>query len=666
MSMFKQIPTIMPSRCPETAFQCQYGACIKKHHKCDGNHDCADGSDENHCGHEEKSCNVTEFRCDSGECIEQRRLCDGQLDCADSSDETAVVCSDILCPSNSFQCRYGACVSKLAMCNGKRDCRDNSDETNILCPKAKCENKTSCQKKQQCSLEEHQCQSGDCISRHLLCDGHSHCSDGSDESTAECSNNECPPAMFRCHYGGCIARNLTCTETAECVDWSDEDPELCGKPHPSTSCRLPALTPHARYEATRCINCKPGAVVAEYEELTFTCDVGHKLQGVDTVYCHKGAWVPRLPTCSPAKDDVTCSPITSKRIIATCESLYGNHRGWVPCDNPVPVGTVARYQCRQYYEPNEEHMDNTESICTRDGTWSQPILECKPECGRAGQEVTPLVVNGQEAQYGIWPWQTGLYVLQAGNWSFWCGGSLVNEYAVVTAAHCVWKVTPESLKVAFGKFYRDFEKVQELTQIRNIKEIIMQPAYQDQGGNYGSDLAVLALSSPVEFTTVVRPICIDWKLEHMNTDIVENNTGVVVGWGVNENDTFSDTLRMTRLQIAGDERCIQEQPRDFKKYVTYTTFCAGFRNGTGVCNGDSGGGLVFQAPDKTWNLQGVVSVSPRRRGTSFCDPTYYTVFTKVGIYVKWLDSTLNSIMTRQQQDQKLDDDLMPSTRFSLY
>jgi hypothetical protein len=56
--------------------------------------------------------------------------------------------------------------------------------------------------------------------------------------------------------------------------------------------------------------------------------------------------------------------------------------------------------------------------------------------------------------------------------------------------------------------------------------------------------------------------------------------------------------------------------------------------GTGVCNGDSGGGLIFpqgHGPNSNWLLQGIVSVSPRRRGTAFCDSTYYTVFTKVGM-----------------------------------
>ncbi|XP_069688228.1 clotting factor C-like [Periplaneta americana] len=357
-----------------------------------------------------------------------------------------------------------------------------------------------------------------------------------------------------------------------------------------------------------------------------------------------------------ASGDLTCPSITSPRLSVTCESRWGNRRGWVPCGNPVPVGTIARYKCRQYYKPDgEEHEDNTFSECQKDGKWSTDILQCVPECGKLEGGVTPLVVNGQGIKYGTWPWHAGLYNLQAGNWTFWCGGSLVNEYAVITAAHCTWKVNTESLRVVLGKFHREFRVNEEVTQIKDVKQIIMQPTYQDLGGNYGSDVAILVLGSPVEFSPVVQPVCIDWDLKAIDNDLTEGNLGMVAGWGVNENDTFSDLLRMVQLPVVSDQKCIEEQPRDFKKYVTYTTFCAGYRNGTGVCNGDSGGGLVFPhpaEPNGTWLLQGIVSVSPRRRGTSFCDSTYYTVFTKVGIYTRWLKTVLQSIQPHHNRQKE--------------
>lgn len=67
--------------------------------------------------------------------------------------------------------------------------------------------------------------------------------------------------------------------------------------------------------------------------------------------------------------------------------------------------------------------------------------------------------------------------------------------------------------------------------------------------------------------------------------------------------------------------------------------------GTAVCNGDSGGGLVFPKSNNKsqWVLQGIVSVSPRRLGTFFCNTKFYTIFTKVGMYVEWIQNVLNKV-----------------------
>jgi hypothetical protein len=53
----------------------------------------------------------------------------------------------------------------------------------------------------------------------------------------------------------------------------------------------------------------------------------------------------------------------------------------------------------------------------------------------------------------------------------------------------------------------------------------MQSAHQDQSGNYGSDLAVLVLASPVEFSPAVQPVCIDWGLKAIDNDLSEGNLG---------------------------------------------------------------------------------------------------------------------------------------------
>lgn len=100
--------------------------------------------------------------------------------------------------------------------------------------------------------------------------------------------------------------------------------------------------------------------------------------------------------------------------------------------------------------------------------------------------------------------------------------------------------------------------------------------------------------------------------------------------GLTENDTLSKNLRATSMRLISEDKCRESHVKDFRKYLTYTSFCAGWENGTSVCNGDSGGGLVLQKQNTTiWEVHGIISVSPRRLGSTFCDPNFYTVFTKV-------------------------------------
>lgn len=63
-----------------------------------------------------------------------------------------------------------------------------------------------------------------------------------------------------------------------------------------------------------------------------------------------------------------------------------------------------------------------------------------------------------------------------------------------------------------------------------------------------------------------------------------------------------------------------------------------------MCNGDSGGGLLFRDiknPDR-WILQGLVSVSPRRKGSNLCDTSRYVVFTKIAMFLDWLRDIIHN------------------------
>lgn len=317
----------------------------------------------------------------------------------------------------------------------------------------------------------------------------------------------------------------------------------------------------------------------------------------------------------------------------------------IPCNEDIKPGTTAKYSCDDFYQPTTAfHKFNDAAVCQQNGKWSTEILKCEPKCGYL-QTPTPLIVNGFPAVIAF-PWHATIFVRKDGDFIFACGATLITELVVLSAAHCFVGNTEDDVKIAFGKLHGNITKApdESLAVVFEVAKIIQHPLYLDKIGNYGSDIAVVVLKESVKLSDEIHPACIDWDLNDITTNLANNSIGTIVGLGISENDTNSDALRMANLPVLANENCIKSQPKDFRKYVTFTTFCAGWGNGTSVCNGDSGGGLMFLSRNlKTWKVQGIVSLSPRRQSTFFCDPFKFTVFTKVGLYVKWIRFVLEGV-----------------------
>jgi hypothetical protein len=349
-----------------------------------------------------------------------------------------------------------------------------------------------------------------------------------------------------------------------------------------------------------------------------------------------------LACSGPDCDYFFCPSIISPRLNVSC-SLDGTT---VPCDEAVRPGTVAKYSCRDFHQPATNfHKFNSEAACQANGKWSTEILKCEPKCGYLRSPI-PLIVNGLSLDFTV-PWHATLFMRKNDDFVFACGGTLITESVVLSAAHCFTHVNETDVKIAIGKRHSGYAVTDDdkLAQFFDVVRIIRHPLYLDRLGNYGSDIALVQLNVSVTLSDDIHPACIDWDLDDITSHLTRSRVGMLVGMGITENDTNSEMVRLAKLPVVSNEDCVRLQPVDFQKFVTFTTFCAGWGNGTmSPCNGDSGGGFLFLSRDLTaWKVQGVVSLSPRRQSTFFCDPFKYTVFTKVGLYVKWIKFVLNSI-----------------------
>ncbi|XP_063218551.1 serine protease gd-like isoform X2 [Bacillus rossius redtenbacheri] len=267
------------------------------------------------------------------------------------------------------------------------------------------------------------------------------------------------------------------------------------------------------------------------------------------------------------------------------------------------------------------------------------------QCGRP---VVPnlLVMNGLEPKRGEWPWLSALFMMDStsGLFVFHCSGTLINHKHVVTAAHCVKyrervELTTETLVVYLGKY--NLEQVVEKESVYSeLEEIHLHPDYDWK--KYDADLAVLVLKTAVKYNSYIQPICL-WNFSP-DLDPIVGKLGTVVGWGRDEKgNQVTATPRMVRIPVVSQEDCLRSQP-DFVLFTSSRTLCAGFRNGSGPCNGDSGGGLVIPMEDGLglrWYLRGVVSLSLLDKSVYSCDLSQYVVYTDVAKYSDWLHSFAN-------------------------
>ncbi|KAF4527155.1 hypothetical protein B566_EDAN007201 [Ephemera danica] len=208
------------------------------------------------------------------------------------------------------------------------------------------------------------------------------------------------------------------------------------------------------------------------------------------------------------------------------------------------------------------------------------------------------------------------------------------------AAHCVGQpgeyLTPNKLLVYLGK--HDMRKWTEpQSQPREVAQIVIHPGHRPDIRKE-VDLAILVLAIPVVRSASVQPVCL-WFPSNPSVRL-DLEPGTVVGWGRDEKgNRVSDEPRQLVMPLATQEECLRSH-RDFLYLTSENTFCAGGRDGSGPCSGDSGGGMYTSEPQSDgttrWMLRGVVSQSLLDATTHQCDLKNFVVFTDAVKHATWI------------------------------
>ncbi|KAF3837347.1 hypothetical protein F7725_004811 [Dissostichus mawsoni] len=155
----------------------------------------------------------------------------------------------------------------------------------------------------------------------------------------------------------------------------------------------------------------------------------------------------------------------------------------------------------------------------------------QPACGQAPNN--PRIVGGQNAAAGSWPWVASIQAYGKHR----CGGSLISDMWVLIDAYCIIN-QPENITVVLGLESMSGPNLNNVSKA--IDKIIVHPLYNvfsDFNEDNNNDMALLKLSSPVNFTDYIQPVC----LASANSTFYTGVSSWVVGFGA----TSSGGLRWT-------------------------------------------------------------------------------------------------------------------------
>ncbi|XP_052742400.1 serine protease Hayan [Bicyclus anynana] len=259
-----------------------------------------------------------------------------------------------------------------------------------------------------------------------------------------------------------------------------------------------------------------------------------------------------------------------------------------------------------------------------------------------------LVLGGSDVSHGEYPHMGALgWKAKVGTWIFKCGGSLISEKFLLTAAHCscvsstdksVTEVQPKIVRLGC-KNIMDVDKGTHAYDV-NILRFISHHRYHPPRQYY--DIALVELEQEVTFRWQVHPACL-W------TEFSNPDEGTVTGWGVVETGSLktSPELQKADIRIVESDDCDEmlQMKRNQRKWwgIVWHQLCAGDSAGRiDTCKGDSGGPLQTRIPLRRsstllqWKLYQIVGVTSF--GFGCARPNTPSIYTRVASFVSWIEN----------------------------
>ncbi|CAH0553081.1 unnamed protein product [Brassicogethes aeneus] len=225
------------------------------------------------------------------------------------------------------------------------------------------------------------------------------------------------------------------------------------------------------------------------------------------------------------------------------------------------------------------------------------------------------IVGGDSVDIKDYPYQVSVQISNEHD----CGGTIVGNKWIVTAAHCTVEYTRY---VGMVSIRAGSSKLERAGQVVKVKKIYIHPKYDDSTTDY--DISILELKNEITIENA-KPI----PLAPAKSYVAPGSIATITGWGdTQEYGNLANVLQMVQIPIVSTEACKQAYGED----ITERMICAGYtEGGKDSCQGDSGGPLVING-----TLTGVVSW-----GNGCALPESPGVYSSIPALRTWVDSVIN-------------------------
>ncbi|XP_061902573.1 coagulation factor IXb isoform X1 [Entelurus aequoreus] len=242
------------------------------------------------------------------------------------------------------------------------------------------------------------------------------------------------------------------------------------------------------------------------------------------------------------------------------------------------------------------------------------------------------IVGGDLALPGEVPWQVALMTHSDSRQAaeVFCGGSLLSDVWVITAAHCLLEARKSGLPFFVRAGEHDVFRSEGPERDHAVAEEHVHHLYDYQKSPYNHDVALLKLAAPVELSPHRLPICFGPK-DFIESLLQDSAGSLVSGWGlINFGGPQASKLQKVEVPLVSRSTCKASS----RQQVTRFMFCAGFQSQRkDSCQGDSGGPHATKYQD-TWFLTGIVSW-----GEGCAKDGKYGVYTRLSRYYRWISNT---------------------------